>query len=142
MATHIAPLYHLLMKTPPLAMSMTPGQTLREIKKLAKRHKIPSMVSKVNNRATTSSGLVYAESEDKMALQRFEKDVRGMTNNKQRFVTIVPTVKAPITEDRPIRPPGQRFVDVDGLANFGTEMARKSLWDWWADFVKKGYLKD
>lgn len=139
MTTHIGPLYHLLMKTPPLAVSASRGTTLREIKKLAKRHKIPSMVSKIG---AGSSGLVYVESGDKVALQRFEKDVRGMTNAKQRFVTIVPTMKAPIPEDRPIRPPGQRFVDVDGLSNFGTEMARRSLWDWWVDILKKGYFKD
>ncbi|KAG6362378.1 hypothetical protein INS49_010608 [Diaporthe citri] len=142
MTTHIAPLCHLLLKTPPLAVSVSRGTTLREIKKLAKRHKIPSMVSKTSRGPTTSSGLVYAESGDKVALQRFEKDVRGMTNYKQRFVTIVPTMKAPIPEDRPVRPPGQRFVDVEGLTNFGIEMARRSLWDWWADIVKKGYFKD
>lgn len=142
MTTHIGPLYHLLMKTPPLSVTATRGKTLREIKKLAKRHKIPSMVSKITNGPTTSNGLVYVESEDKMALQRFEKDVRGMTNYLQRFATIVPPMKAPVPEDRPIRPPGQRFVDVDGQTNFGVEMARRSLWDWWADLVKKGYLKD
>ncbi|KAK7722805.1 hypothetical protein SLS63_009200 [Diaporthe eres] len=139
MTTHIGPLYHVLLKTPPLAVTVSRGKTLREIKKLAKRHKIPSMVSKTG---LSSSGLVYVESSDKMALQRFEKDVRGMTNYLQRFVTIVPTMKAPVPEDRPIRPPGQRFVDVEGLTNFGTEMARRSLWDWWVDFLKKGYFKD
>ncbi|KAI7775203.1 hypothetical protein LA080_007154 [Diaporthe eres] len=126
MTTHIGHLYHVLMKTPPLAVKAHHATTLRGIKKLAKRHKIPSMVSKIG---PSSSGLVYAESGDETALLRFEKDVRGMTNPKQRFVTIVPTMKAPVPEDRPIRPPGQRFVDVEGLTNFGTEMARRSLWD-------------
>ncbi|KAL2278748.1 hypothetical protein FJTKL_14199 [Diaporthe vaccinii] len=139
MTTHIGHLYHVLMKTPPLAVKAHHATTLRGIKKLAKRHKIPSMVSKIG---PSSSGLVYAESGDETALLRFEKDVRGMTNPKQRFVTIVPTMKAPVPEDRPIRPPGQRFVDVEGLTNFGTEMARRSLWDWWVDFLKKGYFKD
>lgn len=136
----MAPLYHVLIKTPPLSLRGSHSTTLRDIKKLAKRHKIPSMVSKTLCRS--SSGLVYAESRDALAVQSFEKDVRGMTNPKQRFVTIVPTMKAPIPEDRPVRPPGQRFVDVDGMANFGTEMARRGLWDWWTDIIKKGYFKD
>lgn len=140
MSTHVAPLYHALMKTPPLVSSPSHNRILREIKKLAKRHKIPSVVSKTS--LSSSSGLVYAESRDKSAVQRFEKDVRAMTNAQHRFSTVVPTMKAPIPEDRPIRPPGQRFVDVDGLANFGTEMARRSLQDWWADFVRNGYFKD
>lgn len=97
------------------------------------------MVSKTG---FSSSGLVYAETRNKLALQSFEKDVRGMTNYKQKFVTIVPTMTAPVPEDRPVRLPGQRFVDVEGLANFGTEMARRSLWDWWADIMKKAYIKD
>lgn len=138
----MSPLYHVLIKTPPLSVNVSRSTTLREIKKLAKRHKIPSMVSKTVCGRSVSSGLVYAESRDKLAVQGFEKDVRGMTNAKQRFVTMVPTMKAPVDKDRPIRPPGQRFFDVNGLANFGTEMARRSLWDWWADFIKKGYFKD
>lgn len=89
-----------------------------------------------------SIGLVYAESRDETALQLFEKGVRCMSNYKRRFTTIVPVMRAPIREDRPIRRPGQRFVEVDGLTNFGTEMARRGLWDWWTDIVKKGYCKD
>lgn len=140
MTTHIGPLCHVLMRTTPLSTAKgSHSKTLREIKKLAKRHKIPSMVSKTG---FSSSGLVYAETRNKLALQCFEKDVRGMTNYKEKFVTIVPTMPAPVPESRPVRVPGQRFVDVEGLANFGTEMARRSLWDWWADILKKGYFKD
>ncbi|KAI3392965.1 hypothetical protein diail_4952 [Diaporthe ilicicola] len=139
MATKLGPLYHTLIKTPPLSRMSKYGRLLRDIKKLAKRNSIPSMVSKTG---IGGSGLVYAESRDEMEVRRFEQEVRGMTNAQQRFATIVPTMKAPVPEDRPTRAPGERFVDVDGMANFGTEMARRSLWDWWADIVKKGYFKD
>lgn len=140
MTTQMGLLYHVLMRTPPLSAKAQRGRTLREIKKLAKRHKIPSMISKRSSCGISS--LVYAESRDETALQLFEKDVRCMSNYQQTFSTIVPVVRAPIREDRPIRQPGQRFVEVDGLTNFGTEMARRGLWDWWTDIVGKGYCKD
>lgn len=96
------------------------------------------MVSKTG---CDTSGLIYAETRNKLALQCFEKDVRGMTNHKQKFVTIVPTMPAPVPENRPVRL-GQRFVDVEGLSNFGAEMARRSLGGWWADIMKKSHFKD
>lgn len=143
MTTQMGLLYHVLIRTPPLpAKGGQRGSTLREIKKVAKRHKIPSMVFKRLGGSGGISGLVYAESRDETALELFERDVRCMSNHKQTFSTIVPVMRAPIREDRPIRQPGQRFVEVDGLTKFGTEMARRGLWDWYADFVKKGYFKD
>lgn len=138
MTNTLGPLYHVLIKTPPLSVRGKASETLRGVKSVAKRHRIPNMISKIG----PSSGLVYAETRNKLALQRFEEDIRRMTNYKQRFVTIIPTMEAPVPEDRPIGLPGQRFVDVEGLANFGNEMARRSLWDCWANVIRKGYFKD
>lgn len=96
------------------------------------------MVSKTG---CDTSGLIYAETRNKLALQCFEEDVRGMTNHKQKFATIVPTMPAPGQENRPVWLE-HRFVDVEGLSNFGAEMARRSLGAWWADVVKKSHFKD
>lgn len=136
MRKEVSAIYHALIKTPPLGVKT---KTLREIKKLANRHKIPSLVFKTGS---GRCGLTYAESGEQKAVQRFEQDLRGLTNRRQTFATIVPAMKAPIQEDRATRPSGERYVYVDGLAKFGTEMARRSLRDWWADIVKKGFLKD
>lgn len=144
MRTRITPLYHVLIKTPRLAFVAEKDKRPKEneelagIKTLARRHKIQSLVCKIGHSAR---GIAYAESEDKKALQRFEEDVGGLHRDPRKFVTIVPVTKMSISDDRQTILPEQRFVDVVGPTDFGTEMEKKSLWSWWREILERGHFK-
>ncbi|KAI1844137.1 hypothetical protein JX266_009621 [Neoarthrinium moseri] len=74
-------------------------------------------------------GLVYAESRDEEALQKWASLVGNM--EKMIFKCVLPPTRAPVRDDRPTKVYGERFKEFTSMTGFGEELVRRGLADWW-----------
>ncbi|KAH9908630.1 hypothetical protein F4778DRAFT_355450 [Xylariomycetidae sp. FL2044] len=121
------PIYHALFRGTQVANTGHRGlrEGLRTTKALLRRHKIPLGIFLID----CAPSLLYAESRDGKALRDMAREIRP----KNGFVyrPVVPPCRAPGSGDRPLRLPGDRFMELKKKQAFEDELIKRGLVDWW-----------
>lgn len=127
MSTMRGPIYHALFRCFSLSgnYARSTGIELPTVKRYARHFELPFVLMKTDGRP----GLIYAESSDAAALKDWARKMAAVRGGCYRCV--VPPSKAPVPEDRPVKAYGERMIEVGTYKEFGEQLARRGLIDWW-----------
>lgn len=121
------PIFHTMILCPKMSSftSATYRETIRKIKKNARNHNIPFVMLKTGS----APGLLYAESHDLANLVDWTARIEAL--DRTYYKCAAPPAKAPVNMDDLPRYQGERFLEINHTTEFGEELAKRGLIDWW-----------